>query len=194
MAWVVLIVSGVLEAVWATALGRAEGFTRLAPSIVFLVALALSMVGLSYAVKTLPTGTSYAVWVGIGASLTVAYGMLSGTEPVSVAKVLLIIGLIACVIGLKLVHDASLDQNSPSRLRGLRRSGRPSFDGYVERAQRVVGFPRRRFDSIGIEAALVGMQLDASVGDGGPCLVHFLDGRQLLHGAPSVAASCSETA
>ena len=105
MAWVVLIVSGVLEAVWATALGRAEGFTRLAPSIVFLVALALSMVGLSYAVKTLPTGTSYAVWVGIGASLTVAYGMLSGTEPVAVAKVLLIIGLIACVIGLKLVHD-----------------------------------------------------------------------------------------
>ena len=107
MAWVVLIVSGVLEAVWATALGRAEGFTRLAPSIVFLVALALSMVGLSYAVKTLPTGTSYAVWVGIGASLTVAYVMLSGTEPVSVAKVLLIIGLIACVIGLKLVHDGS---------------------------------------------------------------------------------------
>lgn len=107
MAWVVLIVSGVLEAVWATALGRAEGFTRLAPSIVFLVALALSMVGLSYAVKTLPTGTSYAVWVGIGASLTVAYDMLSGTEPVSVAKVLLIIGLIACVIGLKLVHDGS---------------------------------------------------------------------------------------
>ena len=107
MAWVVLIVSGVLEAVWATALGRAEGFTRLAPSIVFLVALALSMVGLSYAVKTLPTGTSYAVWVGIGASLTVAYGMLSGTEPVSVVKVLLIIGLIACVIGLKLVHDGS---------------------------------------------------------------------------------------
>lgn len=81
MAWVVLIVSGVLEAVWATALGRAEGFTRLAPSIVFLVALALSMVGLSYAVKTLPTGTSYAVWVGIGASLTVAYGMLSEQSP-----------------------------------------------------------------------------------------------------------------
>lgn len=86
---------------------RAEGFTRLAPLIVFLVALVLSMVGLSYVVKTLPTGTSYAVWVGIGASLTVAYGMLSGAESVSVAKVLLIIGLIACVIGLKLVHDGS---------------------------------------------------------------------------------------
>ena len=106
MAWIVLVASGVLEAVWATAPGRAEGFTKLAPSLVFLVALVMSMAGLSYAVKSLPTGTAYAVWVGIGASLTVVYGMLSGTEPVSVAKVLLIAGLIACVVGLKLVHDA----------------------------------------------------------------------------------------
>ena len=107
MAWVVLVFSGVLEAVWATALGKAEGFTRLVPSIVFFVALALSMLGLSYAVKTLSTGTAYAVWVGIGATLTVAYGMATGTEPVSLARVLLIVGLIGCVIGLKLVHDAS---------------------------------------------------------------------------------------
>lgn len=106
MAWIVLVASGVLEAVWATALGRAEGFTKLVPSLVFLVALVLSMAGLSYAVKSLPTGTAYAVWVGIGASLTVVYGMLSGTEPVSVAKVLLVAGLIACIVGLKLVHDA----------------------------------------------------------------------------------------
>ena len=106
MAWSVLVASGVLEAVWATALGRAEGFTKFVPSLVFLVALVMSMAGLSYAVKSLPTGTAYAVWVGIGASLTVVYGMLSGTEPVSVAKVLLIAGLIACVVGLKLVHDA----------------------------------------------------------------------------------------
>lgn len=106
MAWIVLVASGVLEAVWATALGRAEGFTKLVPSLVFLVALVMSMAGLSYAVKSLPTGTAYAVWVGIGASLTVVYGMLSGTEPVSVAKVLLIAGLIACIVGLKLVHDA----------------------------------------------------------------------------------------
>ena len=106
MAWIVLVASGVLEAVWATALGRAEGFTKLVPSLVFLVAPVMSMAGLSYAVKSLPTGTAYAVWVGIGASLTVVYGMLSGTEPVSVAKVLLIAGLIACVVGLKLVHDA----------------------------------------------------------------------------------------
>lgn len=107
MAWVVLVLSGVLEAVWATALGKAEGFTKLAPSIVFFIALAMSMLGLAYAVKTLPTGTAYAVWVGIGATLTVAYGMFTGAEPVSVAKVVLIVGLIACVIGLKLVHDGS---------------------------------------------------------------------------------------
>jgi quaternary ammonium compound-resistance protein SugE len=104
MAWLVLVLSGVLEAVWATALGRSAGFTRLAPSIVFGVALALSMAGLAYAMRELPVGTSYAVWVGIGASLTVVYAMVTGTEPVSVAKVLLIMGLIGCVVGLKLVH------------------------------------------------------------------------------------------
>jgi quaternary ammonium compound-resistance protein SugE len=104
MAWLVLVVSGVLEAVWATALGRSEGFSRLTPSIVFGVALVLSMAGLAYAMRELPVGTSYAVWVGIGASLTVVYAMLTGTEPVSLVKLLLILGLIGCVVGLKLVH------------------------------------------------------------------------------------------
>ncbi len=89
MSWLVLILSGVLEAVWATALGRSDGLTRPVPTITFLVSLALSMAGLAYAMRELPVGTSYAVWVGIGATLTVAYGMLSGSEPVSVAKVLL---------------------------------------------------------------------------------------------------------
>ena len=70
MSWIVLVLSGVLEAVWATALGRSEGFTRLAPTVVFLVALAASMVGLAYAMRGLPVGTAYAVWVGIGAALT----------------------------------------------------------------------------------------------------------------------------
>lgn len=104
MAWAVLVVSGVLEAVWATALGRSVGFTRLVPSIVFAVAVVLSMVGLAYAMRELPVGTAYAVWVGIGASITVAYAMANGTEPVSLAKILLIMGLIGCVVGLKLVH------------------------------------------------------------------------------------------
>lgn len=104
MAWIVLVVSGVLEAVWATALSRSAGFTRLTPSIVFAVAIVLSMAGLAYAMRDLPVGTAYAVWVGIGASLTVVYGMVTGAEPVSLAKVLLILGLVGCVVGLKLVH------------------------------------------------------------------------------------------
>lgn len=104
MAWFVLVVAGVLEAVWAVALGKSEGFTRLMPSLVFLAALAASMAGLGYAMRTLPIGTAYAVWVGIGAALTVAFGMVTGDEPANLVKVLLICGLIGCVIGLKLAH------------------------------------------------------------------------------------------
>ena len=83
MAWLVLVLSGVLEAVWAIALGKSEGFTRLTPTLVFLVGILLSMGGLAYALRTLPIGTGYAVWVGVGASLTVVYGMVSGAESVS---------------------------------------------------------------------------------------------------------------
>ena len=104
MAWIVLVVSGVLEAVWATALGRSEGFTRVGPTVVFGVAIVASMAGLAYAMRTLPLGTSYAVWVGIGATLTVAYGMLTGDESVSALKIALMVGLVGCVVGLKLAH------------------------------------------------------------------------------------------
>jgi quaternary ammonium compound-resistance protein SugE len=103
MAWVVLAVSGVLEAVWATALDRSEGFTRWVPSVVFGVALVASMGGLAVAMRELPVGTSYAIWVGIGAVLTVGYAMLTGGETASLVKVLLMLGIVGCVIGLKLV-------------------------------------------------------------------------------------------
>ena len=106
MSWLVLVVSGVLEAVWATALGRSEGFTRLVPTVVFGVGVTLSMGGLAYAMRDLPVGTAYAVWVGIGAALTVLYAMIFGGEPISVIKVLLILGLVGCVIGLKLVDGS----------------------------------------------------------------------------------------
>lgn len=102
MTWLVLVLSGVLEAVWATALGRSEGFSKIGPSIVFVVSLVASMGGLAYAMRTLPIGTSYAVWVGIGASLTVVYAMITGTEPFSLVKAALLVGLIGCIIGLKL--------------------------------------------------------------------------------------------
>ena len=104
MSWLVLVLSGVLEAVWATALGRSDGLTRVVPTGVFLVALALSMAGLAYAMRELPVGTSYAVWVGIGAALTVAYAMWSGQEPVSALRLLLLAGIVGCVVGLKVVH------------------------------------------------------------------------------------------
>ena len=106
MSWVILVISGVLEAVWATALGMSAGFTKLVPTIVFGVGLVLSMGGLAIAMRDIPTGTAYAVWVGIGAALTVVVAMVSGAETVSVVKVLLILGLVACVVGLKVVSDA----------------------------------------------------------------------------------------
>ncbi|KAB8163836.1 QacE family quaternary ammonium compound efflux SMR transporter [Streptomyces sp. 3MP-14] len=102
MAWFVLVVSGVLEAVWATALGRSEGFSRPWPTAVFAVALASSMVGLAYALRTVPVGTGYAIWVAIGATLTAAYAMANGTETVTPLRVLLLLGLVGCVVGLKL--------------------------------------------------------------------------------------------
>ena len=104
MYWLVLVLSGVLEAVWATALGRSEGFTRLTPSVVFAAALAFSMAGLAYAMRGLPVGTAYAVWVGIGAALTAGYAMWTGQEPLSAVRVLLLVGIVGCVVGLKLTH------------------------------------------------------------------------------------------
>ena len=104
MSWLILILSGVLEAVWAVALGKSEGFSRVGPSVLFFVALAASMGGLAYAMRSLPTGTAYAVWVAVGASLTVAFGMISGSEPVSATKIVLLLGLVGCVIGLKVAH------------------------------------------------------------------------------------------
>ena len=104
MSWVILVLSGILEAVWATALGKSEGFTKLWPSVVFGVSLIASMGGLAWAMRDISTGTAYAVWVGIGASLTVAWAMITGDEAFSFVRMLLILGLVGCVVGLKLTH------------------------------------------------------------------------------------------
>jgi quaternary ammonium compound-resistance protein SugE len=100
--WLVLVLSGSLEAVWATALDRSEGFSRPLPVVVFLLGLAGSMLGLAYATRGLPIGTAYAVWVGIGAVLTAAWAMVSGEQSFSVVRVLLLAGIVGCVVGLKL--------------------------------------------------------------------------------------------
>lgn len=104
MSWVVLVVSGVLETVWAAALSESRGFARLVPSLVFAVALVLSMAGLAYALREIPVGTGYAVWVGIGAVGTALYGMVALGESTTVARLLCLVAIVAGVVGLKLVH------------------------------------------------------------------------------------------
>ena len=104
MSWVVLVLSGMMEAVWATALDRSQGFSRFWPSTIFVVALVASMAGLAYAMRELPLGTSYAVWVGIGATLTVIYAMITGAESVSLLKILFLAMIVGGVIGLKSLH------------------------------------------------------------------------------------------
>lgn len=103
--WPVLLASAVLEAVWAIALAESQGFSILAPTIVFFVAAPLSMVGLAYAMRGIPVSVAYAVWTGTGAALTVAAAMVMGSEPVSALKLLFLAGIIGCVIGLKFAKD-----------------------------------------------------------------------------------------
>jgi quaternary ammonium compound-resistance protein SugE len=104
MAWVVLIVAGVLETVWAVALEASKGFSRLVPSLVFAVALVLSMGGLAHAVRSIPLGTGYAVWVGIGAIGTALYGMAVMGDAVTAARVTCLVLILGGVVGLKVLH------------------------------------------------------------------------------------------
>jgi quaternary ammonium compound-resistance protein SugE len=103
MPWIVLLISAVLEAVWATALGRSEGLSRPLPTVIFVIGLVLSMATLGYAAKHIPISTAYAIWTGTGAALTVAYAMVTGHETVTGLKLIFLCGIIGAVIGLKLV-------------------------------------------------------------------------------------------
>ena len=103
MAWIILITSGVLESVWASALGASKGFTRRGPTVLFASSLVLSMVGLALAMATIPVGTAYAVWVGIGAVLTVVVAVVRKQEILTLGRAALLVVLIGCVIGLKVV-------------------------------------------------------------------------------------------
>jgi quaternary ammonium compound-resistance protein SugE len=104
MAWVVLVVSGILETVWATALSASHGFARLVPTVVFAVGLVLSMAGLAYALREIPVGTGYAVWVGIGAIGTAIVGMVAFGEPANTARLVCLTLIMAGVVGLKILH------------------------------------------------------------------------------------------
>lgn len=103
MAWLILILSGVLEAVWASALAASKGFRKPGPTLLFLISMLVSMAGLAWAMTELPTGTAYAVWVGIGATLTVVWAIVTGKEKATLARMLLLLLLVGSVIGLKAV-------------------------------------------------------------------------------------------
>ena len=103
MSWLVLVLSGVLEAVWASALARSEGLTRLAPTLVFAFGLLASMAGLAWAMRSLPLGTAYAVWTGIGAAGTVVLGIVLFKEPATVARLVCVGLILAGILGLKLL-------------------------------------------------------------------------------------------
>lgn len=106
MAWVYLLIAGVFEIVWALGLKFTDGFTRLWPSLTTLAAMAASFVFLSLALKSLPIGTAYAVWTGIGAVGTVLAGIMLFGEPANTLRLLCIVMIVAGILGLKLFTPA----------------------------------------------------------------------------------------
>ncbi len=103
MAWVYLLIAGLFECVWAIGLKYTEGFTRIVPSIITLIAMALSMWFLSLALKIVPIGTGYAVWTGIGAIGVAVIGMAFLGEPRQAARIICLLLIVSGIIGLKVV-------------------------------------------------------------------------------------------
>ncbi|EFO80743.1 groEL suppressor protein SugE-like protein [Oscillochloris trichoides DG-6] len=102
MAWVILFIAGLLEMAWALLLKQSEGFTRPGPTVGFIICLFLSMFLLAQALKTLPVGSAYAVWTGIGAAGTAIVGMIWLGESRDVVKLVSLVMLIAGIIGLRI--------------------------------------------------------------------------------------------
>jgi quaternary ammonium compound-resistance protein SugE len=103
MAWLILFAAGLLETGWAVGLKYTEGFSRLGPSVWTILAMVLSLVMLSYSLKTLPIGTAYAVWTGIGACGTAILGIVLFGEPATAARLISLGLIVAGIVGLKLV-------------------------------------------------------------------------------------------
>ena len=102
MAWIYLTVAGLFEIVWAIGLKYTEGFSRLWPSFVTVLAMALSMVFLALSLKSLPVGTAYAIWTGIGAAGTVILGIVLFAEPATVLRLACVGLIVTGIIGLKI--------------------------------------------------------------------------------------------
>lgn len=103
MSWILLIIAGLCEVAWALGLKATEGFTRLGPTLLTLAALLISVVLLGIAARSLPIGTAYAVWTGIGAVGTVLGGILWFGEPVTVARLVCVSLIVSGIVGLKVV-------------------------------------------------------------------------------------------
>ncbi|MBB1254427.1 DMT family transporter [Streptomyces alkaliterrae] len=101
MAWILLLVAGLLEVGWSIGMKYTEGFTRLWPSVFTVLGIAASMLLLAQAARTLPIGTAYGVWVGIGAAGAAILGILVLGEPVTAARIFFISLLLVAVVGLK---------------------------------------------------------------------------------------------
>lgn len=106
MAWLLLFLAGLFETVWAVGLKYTEGFTRLLPSVITVAAMGVSFWLLATALRTLPVGTAYAVWTGIGAVGTVVLGILLFREPVTAARMISIALILAGIVGLRLTSGA----------------------------------------------------------------------------------------
>lgn len=101
--WLALLLAGVCEIIYAAAMPRTEGFTRLGPTLFALIFIAASMILLAQATRSIPVGTAYAVWVGIGAVGTAAYGMLVLNEPATLGRIFSLLLIVAGIVGLKLL-------------------------------------------------------------------------------------------
>ncbi|MFE6741283.1 DMT family transporter [Streptomyces tubercidicus] len=101
MAWILLVVAGLLEVGWSVGMKFTDGFTRLWPSVFTGAGIVVSMMLLSYAARTLPIGTAYGMWVGIGAAGAAVVGMVALGEPASAARIFFIVLLLVAVVGLK---------------------------------------------------------------------------------------------
>jgi quaternary ammonium compound-resistance protein SugE len=111
-AWLVLLGSAVLEAVWATALGASAGFTQPVPTIVFAIAAIASFVGLERAVQAVPLATGYAVWTGVGGALTVLWALVTGAQPWNPLTLVFLAGILVAVAGLALTERADAEPDS----------------------------------------------------------------------------------
>ncbi len=107
MAWIILIIAGVFEIIWAVALKYSEGFTKLLPSAIFIIAAWLSFACLSYALKSIPMGNAYAVWTGIGAVGIAIVGMVWFSEPITIIRIVCIGLIVVGIIGLKVAGSGA---------------------------------------------------------------------------------------